>query len=400
MNVSAGDEQMGTSTEALLRSARRVSTEIAGRAELHDREGSFAPENMAAIWSAGLGNLTVPAAMGGAGCDLVTTLRVIETIARGDASSGLILCMHLNHLGLMCAVDSPWPQGLRDLVLAESLARPALVNSAVVEPDLGSPSRGGVPATTARATTGAGGDRCWSISGHKTYITGSLGLRWMVVRAATSESDTEGQRTGSFLVRADTPGIEIRPTWDHLGMRASASHDVIFDGVEIPVERAIGLQSAARPPDRLGRDRSVLMQLSVYTGVAKAARDWLVGYLNQRVPSNLGAPLASLPRFQTAVGQIQSLIYANDQLLFGLAPRLGDSAGPLDAAKTKYLVTANVIAIAETAIALIGNPGLSYRHPLQRHFRDALCSRIHSPQDDVILLEAGRAGMEVPDQEA
>jgi alkylation response protein AidB-like acyl-CoA dehydrogenase len=57
----------------------------------------------------------------------------------------------------------------------------------------------------------------------------------------------------------------------------------------------------------------------------------------------------------------------------------------------KVVITNNVIRALESALGLIGNPGLTYRHPLQRHYRNALCSRIHTPQDDVVLTATGRS---------
>ncbi|MNH41461.1 hypothetical protein D3C79_1029660 [compost metagenome] len=47
----------------------------------------------------------------------------------------------------------------------------------------------------------------------------------------------------------------------------------------------------------------------------------------------------------------------------------------------------------ELAIEAAGNPGLSRRNPLERHYRDVLCSRIHTPQDDVVLGQVGRAAL-------
>ena len=48
----------------------------------------------------------------------------------------------------------------------------------------------------------------------------------------------------------------------------------------------------------------------------------------------------------------------------------------------------------QAALALTGNPGLTRRQPLERHLRDVLCSRVHTPQDDAVLLAAGRAALE------
>ena len=71
------------------------------------------------------------------------------------------------------------------------------------------------------------------------------------------------------------------------------------------------------------------------------------------------------------------------------AERAGRSTG-----LAKVVVARNVITVTEQAVALIGNAGLTRHNPLQRHLRDALCSRIHSPQDDTILPNAGRAALE------
>jgi alkylation response protein AidB-like acyl-CoA dehydrogenase len=390
------------SPEEILAAARRVGADLAERAERHDREGSYAAENIDALWAAGLGNLNLPVELGGAGADLATTGRVVEAIATGDASTALIYVMHLAHLGMITRPDGPWPDGLRQKVIADSLAGPALINALRVEPELGTPARGGVPATIARRDRDSDGQPVWRISGRKIYSTGSRGLKWMVVWGATAPDDPDGQRIGSFLVPGDADGIEIIPTWDHLGMRASASDDVVFRDVIIPIDHAIGLNGpGAGGPDTAGPNLALwgwtsVLLLSIYTGVAKAGRDWLAGYLNERKPTNLGASLATLPRFQAAVGEIEALIFSSDRLVQGLAEQIdGGGQGAIEAAQRagliKVVVTGNVIKALEQALALIGNPGLSYHHPLQRHYRNALCSRIHTPQDDAVLTATGKA---------
>jgi alkylation response protein AidB-like acyl-CoA dehydrogenase len=381
----------------VLDAAREVAADLATRADQHDRAGDFAPENIDALWAAGLGNLTLPAAFGGDGVATRTAADAVRIVAAGDASTALVWLMHLIHLRVLTHPSTGLPDSARDRVVASSLAGPALINALRVEPELGTPGRGGIPATRARRD----GDG-WRISGHKIYSTGSHGLRWMFVWAATADDDPDGVRVGPFLVPGDAPGIEIRDTWDHLGMRASASNDVLLHDVAIPQDHVGALEVAGGPATGY-RDPELLawftlLLLALYDGVAGAARDWLVGYLGERVPANLGRPLATLPRMQTAVGEIDARLRANARLIGSLADDL-DAGGALaaqaaaDVGPAKVVVTRAAIEAAQEAIALVGNPGLTMHHPLQRHVRDVLCSRIHSPQDDTILLGAGRAAL-------
>ncbi|MNM85860.1 putative acyl-CoA dehydrogenase YdbM [compost metagenome] len=228
------------------------------------------------------------------------------------------------------------------------------------------------------------------MSGRKIYSTGSHGLTWYLVWA---RSDDQDPLVGGFLVHKDTPGIRIVEDWDHLGMRATCSHEVQFDEVLIPLDHAVSVSPASAPRAEL--DSTGLLWMAVllpalYDGVAQAARDWLVQFLNSRAPSNLGAPLASLARFQEVVGRIDTLLFANQGLLDAAVTGQVD---PRHAGQLKHLVSRNAIQAVELAIEAAGNPGLSRRNPLERHYRDVLCSRIHTPQDDVVLGQVGRAAL-------
>jgi alkylation response protein AidB-like acyl-CoA dehydrogenase len=373
--------------DRLLAAARVLSADFARRAAEHDRDASFAFENFDALHAAGLVNLIVPTALGGAGRGLADIARIIGTIAAGDASTALVLLMHWLQTATILRSDR-WPAHLRDLVIQDSLNGVALINALRVEPDLGTPARGGLPATTASAVPEG-----WRISGRKIYSTGSPILRYGMVWAKT-----EGDQplVGIFLVPMPTPGLRIDPTWDHLGMRASGSHDVVFEDVLIPADHAADI----RPPqDWQNRDPvqgiwSTIGIAALYDGIAGAARDWLVGYLHQRKPANLGASLATLPRSQEAVGRIESLLATNRVLIDTIAAqadRAIETVSPASASLVKLTVTDNAIAAVGLAMELVGNPGLSRANPLERHHRDVLCSRVHTPQNDMILLAAGRA---------
>ena len=362
-----------------------LTLEFAANAAQHDREASFPHENFARLHEHGLLALTVPASHGGAEANLATSAKVIAAVARGEPATALILTMQfLSHR----AVVKNFPAALQDLVRHDAVRDGALMNALRVEPELGTPARGGLPATIGRRIPEG-----WQISGRKIYSTGIPALSWLSVWGRTDEPEP---RVGIFLVPRDTPGITVVETWDHLGMRASGSHDVVFDNVVVPADHAADLRApAAWNQERGADDLSWMIVLlgSIYDAIARASRDWLVQYLTERAPSNLGASLSTLPRFQEAVGEIDGKLLVNRTLL-DQAAHAADRGEPLPAEQIlliKHIVSTNVIETTHKALELTGNPGLSRNNPLERHYRDALCSRIHTPQSDAILATAGRA---------
>lgn len=368
--------------------ARTLLPRLAERAPAADREGRFSFDNIADLHQAGLTALVVPAAYGGSDASFDEVIEVIGLVAQGDPSTALVLLMQTLHHRAIQANDT-WPQDIQAMVFKAAVERGALINALRVEPELGSPVRGGKPATTAVKVDGG-----WLISGRKLYSTGSPGLTWGIVWGAADEPQG---RIGEFLVPLDAPGVRIEPTWDHLGLRASGSHDVVFERVWIADDHAVDL----RTPDEWKRQEIGLnawlpvMLGALYDGVARAARDWLLGWLNARVPSNLGKPLSQVPRIRHAVGEIEAWLQANAALLQLARQRIGQGAAlPLDPALLKYTVTSNAIAAVEKAVSLIGNHGLTHANPLQRHYRDVLCSRVHQPQNDLILEGSGQLALD------
>jgi alkylation response protein AidB-like acyl-CoA dehydrogenase len=375
------------SQENLLKRLPGVTAVLAGQAAANDRAASFPADGIARVHEAGLLTATVGARHGGPGLGLAPTVTILRELGRGDPSVALITAMTLLAHGLQERQPS-WPDSLYADAVAESADRPVLINTLRVEPELGTPSRGGVPATTARAVPGG-----WELSGRKIFSTGAPGLRWMSVWART---DADPPLVGSFLVRSDAPGITIEPTWDHLGLRASRSDDVIFDRTRVPGEAAVTLAPPAPgPPPAAFLAWNSLAISAIYLGVAAAARDWLARFLTERTPTSLGRPLATLPRFQAGLGEIEASLAAAGDLVDALAGRAdaGDEAAVGRAGIGKLTATRAAIGAVEQAVALIGNNALTRANPLERHYRDVLCARVHTPQDDTITMAAGRAAL-------
>jgi alkylation response protein AidB-like acyl-CoA dehydrogenase len=373
-----------------------ITRQLAARAARHDEEGRFPHDNFALLHRHGLLALTVPRRLGGGGADLAQARQVVEAVSRGDPSTALVLVMQLLLTRALGRPDCRWPNSVREQVLRSAVADGALANNLRVEPELGSPARGGLPDTVGRRTADG-----WSLSGHKLYTTGIDGLRWRVVWGRTDEADP---RVGHFLVPHDAPGQRVERSWDHLGMRSTASDELLLNDVRVPADHAVDLRRPAEWQARTQNPGDVeqwgwmtVLLSTLYDAVARNARDWLLQFLSDRVPSSLGAPLASLPRAQEALGEIE-LLLLNSRTLLDAATAATDAGRPWSHAEgglLKVAVTRNAIAVVEGALRQSGNHGLSRQHPLQRYHRDVLCGRVHTPQEDSALVAAGRSALAV-----
>ncbi|MER6303830.1 acyl-CoA dehydrogenase family protein, partial [Kitasatospora sp. NPDC001539] len=347
--------------EAALAGLPRVVDLLAARAEEHDRDATFPYQGIEAVHEAGLLTLTVSPRYGGPGGTLADTVRVLAQLGRGDASVAVVTAFTLLRHAEQ-ARSAGWPTAGYRRLLSESRRGPALVTTLRAEPGggaagaAGSAGADGLPATVARRD----GDG-WLLTGRKTYCTGAEALAWMAVTARTDEPEP---RVGTFLVRGESEGLEIDPTWDQLGLRASASHDVVLDGVRVPAELALGLGapgSQDHAEAELARAWQDLALAAVAIGVARAAESWLVRFLSQRTPANLTEPLGTLPRYRCALGEIEAQLIGAEELVEGLAPRV-DRGEPDAVARTgpaQVLATRAATAAVQQAVALTGNPGLS-----------------------------------------
>ncbi|OLL30987.1 acyl-CoA dehydrogenase [Burkholderia sp. SRS-W-2-2016] len=371
--------------------AAALAREFEQLAPHHDRTGEAPAAQFDALQNADLLRLVVATADGGHGAGLAAASAVVREIAYGDPSVALILAMHYSqHAAIVHAEREgrdEWPSHLARRLSRSAATGPALLNAAQVEPGLGSPSHGGLPDTIARRD----GDY-WRVSGHKLYVTGSTLLSWISVLARTDEAEP---RLGQFLIPRDAPGVRIVETWDPLGMRASISHDVLLSDVAVPLADVVALKPAALGLQRNPHSTAWYFTLiaGVYDGAARAARDWLVRFLNERRPNSLGGvPLAGLPTIQQSVGELELLLQTSDWLLKSSSAALDHGSAPDSLAGTvKQTVIDNAIKAVDIALELAGNHGLARANALERHHRNVLCSQIHAPSNRLLSGNTGRA---------
>lgn len=349
-----------------------------------DQTGQFPWTGIHAAHQAGLLESTVATRYGGKGGTLIDAAHILAALGRGDPSVALISAMTIfNHLAQ--ATKSHWPDDLYRRLLAEAKQRPLLLNAARVEPELGSPARGGLPATIARRTANG-----WSISGRKRFVTGAYGLTHFLVWAHTDEVPA---RVGTFVVPNGLPGIEVIENWKSLGMRATGSHDVEYADVEIPEENALELvDPSVAQQDNRGHAAITLALTTIYLGAAEAAQEAFIRFAHERVPANLGHPIARTERFVTLSGEIDLLVSGARQIIFGaLESDLGDAEKLI---RARLLAGRQIREAVQIAVRGIGNPGLNADIGLERHFRDIQSVLVHAPQEDTSVALLGRAAFE------
>ena len=316
-------------------------------------------------------------------------------LARGDASLALVVAMHTALLGRVRDA-AIWPSAHFERVAHEVVAARegpgALINSLASEPEMGSPSRGGLPRTTAIR-----GGRGWILNGRKTFSSGAPVLRWGVISAAAHGEAEESPYLGSFLVPMSTPGVRIEPAWDALGMRATSSHTVVLDNVEVELDSEVPRPAPAS--GNLPHERAWSLSVAaVYLGVAEAARDDAIRFAHERKPLALGGKsIASLPNIRDRAGRMDLLLFEARGLLLSTA-RAWDAAPSTDLeaalAAAKVVASNNAIAVAEQAMRLVGGSSLDRGSSLERHFRDVRGGLHHPPQDDAALALFAREALD------
>lgn len=365
--------------------ANELAQQFAARAGEADRLGKLPAEDVQALKESGYLGLSIPTEFGGWGCLMPDCLTAHLALAQGSASTAIVAGMPLHIFG-SAREDNPWTDEAYEQLCWLVTREQALINSVASEPQLGSPSRGGLPATTAERI-----DEGWLVNGHKTWTTGGRHLTHLLVQVA------KGGERGVVLVEQDHPGLDWVETWcDALSLRASDSHDVYFRNVVVPADHLISRPAESAPPPS---GWFPMVMSAVYLGAAIAARNAVIQFALERVPTALGRPIATLPKIQRQIGEIDISLQAAQSFLLEVAGQWpGDAAHrrlayPRIAAAKTYIneVTAQV---TEQALRIAGGTSLTRDLPLERHFRDVRAGLMQPPAGDTALEIVGQAAIE------
>jgi alkylation response protein AidB-like acyl-CoA dehydrogenase len=359
--------------------AIRLAPRFAARAAAHDRDGLFPADDFADLRAAGLFGLMVPERLGGLGAGFTEYAEVAYELARGNGATALVFNMHASVTGALAGIPEALLEAMgvpdtffaaRDRVL-EAAANGAWYAVAMSERGVGSRLSQLSTSYTVEA------DGRFTIKGAKTFCSGVGHADGYLVAARSAADPTV---VSQFVVPADTPGLIIEPTWDALGMRATASHDLHLD---VTVEAGAllgGVEGLALLVAQLMPHWLVASYAAVYVGVAQAAVDAAVAHVNER-------GLGKLPAVRARIGRADAAVAAA-RLTVAEAARRVDAA-PGEEETNRWVWRAKLLAgttAAEVAASLLEAAGTSATrrgHPLERLYRDARCGSLQPATSDV-----------------
>ncbi|MEX0750550.1 MAG: acyl-CoA dehydrogenase family protein [Dehalococcoidia bacterium] len=352
--------------------AKDLADEFRERAAEYDRTGEFPKQNYDRMRESGYLRAPVPEQLGGLGATLPQMAQAQQALARGCASTALAVNMHLFQVG--AARDGFLKTGANEAPLRRVADEGIVLGSAGAEAIVA-----GEWSTPTRAEKKDGN---YVINGRKYFVSQAPGVNVLRVNAV----DTE---TGELIVVAvpcNLEGVRIDPTWDTTRMRATASHEVVFENVTVP-ESAVGARLAGKEPLRTPQYAAIMrwfypLMSSVYLGVAEEARHFALQSLQKARNSNFRDPVLT----DVLLGEMEVAFTTASAVRNQLAPRLAEAEVEEVVALSitlKEIVVDRAIETVEKAVAIAGGTAYFRKSPLERLARDVRAGRFHPPSAPV-----------------
>ncbi|MDX6665915.1 MAG: hypothetical protein QOG68_2121, partial [Solirubrobacteraceae bacterium] len=279
---------------------RQIVTEkVAPRAAAIDEQAEYPWDIRKLFAEQDLLGLPFPAEYGGTGTGTLMLNVAIEEVAKGCASSALILMVQeLGTLPIqLFGTDEQKEKWLTPCASGEW--SPAF---ALSEPEAGSD-----PASM-RTTAVRDGDE-WVINGTKNWITNATIADFYVVFAIT---DREARRSTAFIVEKDRPGFSVGKLEHKLGIKGSPTGSPVFEDVRIPDANRLGAEGKGLSVALATLERTRLGAGAQAVGIAQGATDYAVGYAKERIA--FGKPIIELPALQAKLADMQTRTAAAREL--------------------------------------------------------------------------------------
>lgn len=337
-----------------------------------DREAKIPARVLEGMRELGLFGLTLPEALGGAGFGLAEASAVVATLAEADRSVAVTLGLHLG-LGTRGLV-AYGSKGLRERLIPQLSTGERIAAFATTEPGAGSD----LSALATRLEETSGG---LTLTGQKAYVTNG-GLAGMVTVAAQ-----RGRSTALVVVEPDAPGFTVGAEEKKLGLKASSTTPLYFDGTPVAGEAVLGGpdEGAAQLAHILCWGR--LLMSAGCVGAARAALARAVEYTAQR--KQFKKPLAQQEVVRRRLGAMAARLFGMRALVLEAAHARTDGGLVALSTSAKLFCSESAFGICDGAIQLHGGSGYIEETGLALMLRDVRVTRIFEGANDVLWTHRG-----------
>ena len=354
--------------------ARRIAEErvLPVRAELDETE-EFPWSIMKDLADSDMFRVFVPEEYEGLGGGCLDLCLVVEELSR--ACSGVAVCYAASALGasaiLLFGSEEQKQKYVPDIADGKRLAAFGLT-----EPTAGSDA-GGIRTTAERVSGG------YVLNGTKQFITNGGEAEIYTIIALTDKA--RGARGASALiVEKDTPGFTFGKKEKKMGIRTSATRELIFRDCHIPEENLIGKEGMGFVMTMRVLDRSRPDIGAQAVGIAQGALEAAVEYTSQRI--QFGHPIISLPVVQDKLADMATQVEAARLLVYGVARTIDGGAKDITEEASMAKVFASDVAMKVTvdAVQVCGGAGYMRDYPLEKMMRDAKITQIYEGSNEVL----------------
>ena len=355
-----------TSEQIQLRKAVRefAESEIRPHVMEWDEAQIFPLEAIKKLGRLGCMGAIFPEELGGAGLGYIDYSIIIEELSRVDGSVGIIVAAHTslcsNHIFKM-GTDEQRRRYIPKLASGEWIGCWSLT-----EPEAGSDAAG------TRTKAVRDGD-CWVLNGSKTFTTNA---HYADVCVAMAVTDRAGAQHGisAFIIEKGTPGFRTGKKENKLGLRASATGEVIFENCRLPASQLLGKQGEGFVDSLKVLDGGRVSIAALSIGMAQGAYDAALRYSLLR--KQFGRPISEFQAIQYKLVDMATALDASRLLNYRAGWMLDQGMRVTkESSMAKLFASEAAVDIANEALQIHGGYGFIKDYPAEKFYRDVkLCT--------------------------
>ncbi|KAB2903358.1 MAG: acyl-CoA dehydrogenase [Anaerolineae bacterium] len=381
MSLELSEEQK------MIRDAARnfAQKEIVPIAAEYDESGEFPLDTIKKMGAMGFMGIEVPEEYGGAGMDTIAYVLAMEEIAKADVS----------HSTIMSVNNSLYCHGIMTFGTEEQKKKwivPVASGEKIGAYSLTEPMSGSDAGTMkSRAVLNDAGTH-YVINGRKSWVTSGPVADYIVLFTMT-EPEKKHKGITAFLIDTSLPGFVRGKKEPKLGIRASATSEIVFESYECPVENVLGQPGEGFKISMVALDAGRIGIASQALGVAEAAYEASVQYARER--HAFGQPIGSFQMIQQKIADMKTRIEASRLLIYNaaLAKMRSKYTGErysTEASMAKLFASETAMFVTHAAVQIHGGMGYSKELPIERYFRDAKITEIYEGTSEIQRMVIAR----------